>query len=129
MGVEGIKGTETTSNHIYEAEKFLGIEAARYSIIKEVSSNRRRDKRIYPRRGPIGGGTRVEIGAAPMTPHYASLNVRTWDVQVQYTMRSHGMSIDSRHCMLLADVMTYKGEVLGITRFGIAKMKVRGCGV
>ena len=25
--------------------------------------------------------------------------------------------------MLLADVMTYKGEVLGITRFGIAKMK------
>ena len=25
--------------------------------------------------------------------------------------------------MLLADVMTYKGEVLGITRFGMAKMK------
>ena len=24
---------------------------------------------------------------------------------------------------LLADVMTYKGEVLGITRFGVAKMK------
>jgi len=25
--------------------------------------------------------------------------------------------------MLLGDVMTYKGEVLGITRFGVAKMK------
>ncbi len=25
--------------------------------------------------------------------------------------------------MLLADVMTYLGEVLGITRFGIGKMK------
>ncbi|KAJ1494610.1 hypothetical protein T484DRAFT_1764933 [Baffinella frigidus] len=25
--------------------------------------------------------------------------------------------------MLLADVMTFKGEVLGITRFGLAKMK------
>ena len=25
--------------------------------------------------------------------------------------------------MLLADVMTYKGEVLGITRFGMSKMK------
>ena len=33
------------------------------------------------------------------------------------------MSVDARHNMLLADCMTYKGEVLGITRFGIAKMK------
>lgn len=64
-------------------------------------------------------------------------------------MSSHGMSIDPRHVMLLGDVMTYKvmsihvltnrylmvirhiyyflfvmqGEVLGITRFGVAKMK------
>jgi len=36
---------------------------------------------------------------------------------------AHGMTIDARHSMLLADVMTYKGEVLGITRFGMAKMK------
>ncbi|XP_042455740.1 DNA-directed RNA polymerase III subunit 1-like isoform X1 [Zingiber officinale] len=43
--------------------------------------------------------------------------------EIQYTMRSHGMSIDLRHMMLLADLMTYKGEVLGITRFGISKMK------
>ncbi len=51
------------------------------------------------------------------------------------------MSIDPRHVMLLGDVMTYKvrsavtfretlrhthiqiGEILGITRFGVAKMK------
>ena len=33
------------------------------------------------------------------------------------------MTIDSRHVMLLADLMSFKGEVLGITRFGIAKMK------
>ncbi|KCV73369.1 DNA-directed RNA polymerase III subunit RPC1 [Fonticula alba] len=43
--------------------------------------------------------------------------------EIQYTMSSHGMSIDMRHVMLLADLMTCKGEVLGITRFGIAKMK------
>ncbi|CAL9046355.1 unnamed protein product [Musa banksii] len=43
--------------------------------------------------------------------------------EIQYTMRGHGMSIDTRHMMLLADLMTYKGEVLGITRFGISKMK------
>jgi DNA-directed RNA polymerase III subunit RPC1 len=83
--------------------------------------------------------------------------------QIEATMSGHGMSIDTRHMMLLADCMTYKvrchctqplhsypnllqkqsgtgmpyasctidcwthrcpqGEVLGITRFGIARMK------
>lgn len=33
------------------------------------------------------------------------------------------MGIDPRHMQLLADVMTYKGDVLGITRFGLAKMR------
>jgi hypothetical protein len=28
--------------------------------------------------------------------------------QIKYTMGSHGMSIDDRHIMLLADCMTYK---------------------
>ena len=43
--------------------------------------------------------------------------------EIQHTMQSHGMSIDPRHVMLLGDVMSYKGEVLGITRFGVQKMK------
>eukprot|EP00898_Chlorokybus_atmophyticus_P005611 jgi/Chlat1/6050/Chrsp4S06335 len=77
MGTDGVEGEKTTSNHVMEAEKTLGIEAARTCIMNEI----------------------------------------------KYTMGSHGMSIDTRHSMLLADVMTYKGEVLGITRFGIAKMK------
>lgn len=60
-------------------------------------------------------------------------------------MESHGMSIDPRHVMILADLMTFKGilsyiilyyyyyynkinnkkigEVLGITRFGLARIK------
>ncbi|KAI1081373.1 beta and beta-prime subunits of DNA dependent RNA-polymerase [Whalleya microplaca] len=33
------------------------------------------------------------------------------------------MDIDPRHMQLLADVMTYKGEILGITRFGLSKMR------
>lgn len=33
------------------------------------------------------------------------------------------MDIDPRHMQLLADVMTYKGEVLGITRHGLSKMR------
>ena len=38
-------------------------------------------------------------------------------------LSNYGIAVDQRHMMLLADVMTYKGEVLGITRFGMAKMK------
>ncbi|KAI8880930.1 beta and beta-prime subunits of DNA dependent RNA-polymerase [Backusella circina FSU 941] len=43
--------------------------------------------------------------------------------EIQMTMESHGMTIDHRHVFLLGDIMTSKGEVLGITRFGISKMK------
>ncbi|EHY58706.1 DNA-directed RNA polymerase III subunit C1 (rpo31) [Exophiala dermatitidis] len=42
-------------------------------------------------------------------------------LEIQEVMKS--LSIDPRHMSLLADVMTYKGEVLGITRFGLAKMR------
>lgn len=38
-------------------------------------------------------------------------------------MRLHGMSIDRRHVALLADLMSCRGEILGITRHGLAKMK------
>ncbi|KAI8929830.1 hypothetical protein BC831DRAFT_442224 [Entophlyctis helioformis] len=77
MGVDGVDGKYTRSNHVLECLKTLGIEAARQTIIDEIL----------------------------------------------YTMKSHGMTIDRRHVMLLADLMSFKGEVLGITRFGIAKMK------
>ena len=43
--------------------------------------------------------------------------------EIDYTMSNHGMSVDPRHIQLLGDVMTYKGEVLGITRFGLSKMR------
>jgi RNA polymerase Rpb1, domain 5 len=43
--------------------------------------------------------------------------------ELEKTYGSYGILIDKRHLMLLADIMTYRGEVLGITRFGIAKMK------
>ncbi|KAJ0395349.1 hypothetical protein ATCC90586_007781 [Pythium insidiosum] len=77
MGIPGVDGLNTTSNHIIEVEKTLGIEAARELITSEVS----------------------------------------------YIMSAYGIGIDRRHLMLLSDIMTFKGEVLGITRFGIAKMK------
>ena len=39
-------------------------------------------------------------------------------------MTNHGLSVDIRHLMQVADIMTFKGQVLGITRFGLQKMKV-----
>jgi DNA-directed RNA polymerase III subunit RPC1 len=43
--------------------------------------------------------------------------------EIKYTLSEHGIAVDSRHLALVADVMTTKGTVLGITRFGLAKMK------
>lgn len=77
MGIPGVDGLNTTSNHVIEVEKTLGIEAARELISSEVN----------------------------------------------YIMSAYGIGIDRRHLLLLSDIMTFKGEVLGITRFGIAKMK------
>ena len=77
MGSPGIDGRHTTTNHIIEVERTLGVEAARTSISSEIS----------------------------------------------YIMNAYGIGIDSRHLLLLSDVMTFKGEVLGITRFGVARMR------
>ncbi|KAL1546842.1 DNA-directed RNA polymerase III subunit 1 [Salvia divinorum] len=43
--------------------------------------------------------------------------------EINYTMSSHGMTIDIRHMMLLADLMTFKGVVLGMTRHGVERMR------
>jgi DNA-directed RNA polymerase III subunit RPC1 len=43
--------------------------------------------------------------------------------EILYIMSAYGIGIDSRHLLLLSDVMTFKGEVLGITRFGVSKMR------
>ncbi|KAF2458837.1 DNA-directed RNA polymeras-like protein iii largest subunit [Lineolata rhizophorae] len=75
MTTEGLEGTRCETNSVMEMREVLGIEAARTTIIKEISS--------------VMGD----------------------------------MNIDPRHMQLLADVMTYKGDVLGITRFGMAKMR------
>ncbi|KAL8735608.1 MAG: hypothetical protein Q9166_000777 [cf. Caloplaca sp. 2 TL-2023] len=75
MNTDGVKGTATRTNSVMEMREVLGIEAARKTIIDEISA--------------VMGD----------------------------------MDIDPRHMQLLADVMTYKGEVLGITRFGLSKMR------
>lgn len=73
----GVIGHHTISNNIWEVYNTLGIEAARTTIMFEITS----------------------------------------------VMEGHGMTVDTRHIMLLASQMTSRGEVLGITRHGLAKMR------
>jgi len=77
MSVAGVVGELCSSNDVRGVEAALGIEAARQSIIDEIS----------------------------------------------YTMDSHSIAVDPRHTMLLADLMTCRGDVLGVNRYGISKMK------
>ncbi|EDS26516.1 conserved hypothetical protein [Culex quinquefasciatus] len=77
MATYGVVGARTKSNNILEVYVTLGIEAARTTIMNEITD----------------------------------------------VMEGHGMSVDHRHIMLLASQMTSRGEVLGITRHGLAKMR------
>ncbi|XP_045502401.1 DNA-directed RNA polymerase III subunit RPC1 [Colias croceus] len=43
--------------------------------------------------------------------------------EIQGVMAGHGMSVDRRHVALLAAQMCARGELLGITRYGLARMK------
>lgn len=43
--------------------------------------------------------------------------------EILSVMGGHGMSVDRRHVAILSDLMTCRGEVFGITRHGLAKMK------
>lgn len=43
--------------------------------------------------------------------------------QILETMDAHSLTVDTRHVQLLADTMTYRGEILGVTRHGVSKMK------
>lgn len=43
--------------------------------------------------------------------------------EIQKVMSGHGLAVDCRHTQLLGDCMTTMGQVLGINRFGIQKMR------
>jgi len=77
LTVPGIQPQKTSSNHVMEVEKVLGIEAARRTIMNEIST----------------------------------------------TMGGHGITVDARHIQMLGDCMTYRGQVLGINRYGISRMQ------
>ena len=66
-------------------------------------------------------GTQGVVGTRTTTNHvgeaYACLGIEaartTIMREIKYTMGQHGMAIDDRHTMLLADCMTFKAHPLG----------------
>ncbi|KAF0989788.1 hypothetical protein HZS_3789, partial [Henneguya salminicola] len=77
ISTKSVVSSGVTCNNTITVLKVLGVEAARQTIINEVS----------------------------------------------YTMKNHGINVDIRHFTLLADLMSCSGEILGITRYGLSKMK------
>lgn len=43
--------------------------------------------------------------------------------ELDYTYSNHSIHVDKRHLNLIADLMTFKGNVHGFQRFGMARMK------
>lgn len=41
--------------------------------------------------------------------------------EIRGVMESHGITVDARHVLLLADTMTFTGKILGNTRHGLVK--------
>lgn len=76
MSLPHVDGHRCRCNHVAVIERTLGIEAARQTIVDEISN----------------------------------------------IMKAYSLNIDIRHIYLLADLMTHRGVVLGITRYGLQKM-------
>ena len=49
--------------------------------------------------------------------------------EIQYTMREHGMSIDTRHVMLLADLMCFRVSKLKGATLQLRDFSVSGRGI
>lgn len=109
-----------------------GVAAVKRAVINDVRGDASRFNLLVEGYGLLAVmGTSGVLGRETTSNHVMEVQTvlgieaarQTIANEVQYTMAKHGMTIDNRHVTLLADVMTCKGEVLGITRFGIAKMK------
>jgi len=112
-----IKGLPTVSRAVMHLDE--GKAGSKYKLFVEGDNLRE----VIATMGVLGNKTTsnntLEVGAT-LGIEAARKTIMN---EIKYTMESHGMSIDIRHIMLLADLMTCRGEVLGITRHGLAKMK------
>ncbi|KAK8138829.1 DNA-directed RNA polymerase III largest subunit [Apiospora sp. TS-2023a] len=68
-------------------------------------------------------GTQVRSNSVVECRDVLGIEAARTTIAIEIGAVMNEMNIDPRHMQLLADVMTYKGEVLGITRFGLSKMR------
>jgi len=114
-----IKGLPTVSRAIISIDDSSGGKIPKYKLFVEGDNLRE----VLATPGVLGKKTTSNNTYEVANTLGIEAARATIMKEIDYTMSSHGMSIDKRHIMLLADLMTCRGEVLGITRHGLAKMK------
>merc|ERR1719431_549829 len=112
-----IKGLPTVSRAVMHLDE--GKAGSKYKLFVEGDNLRE----VIATKGVLGNKTTSNNTLEVAFTLGIEAARKTIMNEIKYTMESHGMSIDIRHIMLLADLMTCRGEVLGITRHGLAKMK------
>ena len=130
----GIKPDTTTNTADSKSTSKVKIEESTQTTLSKVPSKDTNPIQMH-KVMVEGYGLRYCMNTEGVDPHHTQTNsvIETLQVLGIEAARSKiiteiqevtkGLSIDPRHMYLLADVMTYKGEVLGITRFGLAKMR------
>jgi len=107
-----IKGFPSVSRAVIELK-----DSGEYTLA--VEGNQLRDVMIMP------GVVTSQVVSNNTTEVEKTLGIeaarRMIITEISETMKGHSINVDARHIMLMADVMTYKGEVIGMTRFGMAK--------
>lgn len=113
-----IRGIPTTSRAVIHADDSAG-PPTRYRLLVEGDGLRE----VMATYGVLGTRTSSNNTAEVEKTLGIEAARSTIIREIGVTMESHGISVDRRHLMLLADLMTFRGEVLGITRHGLARMK------
>ena len=68
-------------------------------------------------------GSRIETNSVMETFVVLGIEAARAKIITELQTVMKGLNVDPRHLALLSDVMTFRGEVLGITRFGLAKTR------
>ncbi|XP_062171677.1 DNA-directed RNA polymerase III subunit 1 [Alnus glutinosa] len=113
-----VKGIKTVERAIIKKEENKKMKTTKYSLLVEGTGL----KEVMGTEGIDGRKTTSNHVLEVLQTLGIEAARKCIIEEIKYTMESHGMSIDIRHMMLLADLMTFRGDVLGITRFGIQKM-------
>ena len=128
-GLAGIKRAVVSS---FKEEKYMVSEKQATGEYKQIEKSKRHYKLL------IEGADLLEVCSIPgidsersfcnhiaVTEKVLGIEAARLMIirEIRGVMGSYGLAIDIRHVMQLADVMTFRGEVLGITRFGMQKMR------